>query len=84
MAERPVVLCRSACLVLEDRLGNGVLAIALAAGRLLTVRTESERRRYIVMIRRQAERLEAIHRGLTPCDRCPGCPDRGRLVDEIV
>ena len=85
---RPLVLCRSACEVAEDRIGNSILVIAVAAQRLATARSDAEMRRLVVMIRRHAERLESFHRGLTPCDRCGLCtgapPPKGRLLDELA
>ncbi|WP_025322246.1 hypothetical protein [Deferrisoma camini] len=80
MPPRPVVLCRGACEILEDALGNDVTVLALAVQRMLRAGVTTEQRRYLVMIRERVQRIEARYRGLTPCDRCPGCR-RGTMID---
>lgn len=78
---RPVVLCRGACEILEDGLGNDVTVVGLALQRLLRVPgLPVEARRWVVLARARLDLLEARYRGLTPCDRCPGC-GKGAIVD---
>ncbi len=80
-APRPVVLCRGACELLEDGLGNDVTVIGLALQRLIRVPgLPVEARRWIVAARERVATLERRYRGLTPCDRCPGC-GRGAILD---
>lgn len=75
---RPVVVCRSACAILEDRLGNDATVIGLAAQRLFAHTDHPHARALLRMILRSAQRIARLHEGLTPCDDCLGCngPDR--------
>lgn len=74
---RPVSLCASGRLALDDTLGNKLTVIGLAAGRLQRPHTPDEGVELLLMVLAAVAELEGFLRDLSPCRVCLSCSGEG-------